>query len=153
MEEEVGLIRANVVLLQSGTLLGSLISSYLWGWAADRYSSKPVMISGITLLTLLPVFWLFMPRNSPSSLYIALGIAFFQGVANMGWGIGSARLLYVSIVPAAKKSDYMSVYFAWIGIVGGISQNSRWPYHRLCSEFIWSVSLYYAEPLPADFGA
>ncbi|NJN81622.1 MAG: MFS transporter [Caldilineaceae bacterium] len=122
MQEEVGLSDSNVVLLQSGTLLGALMFSYVWGWMADRYGSKPVMLTGAALVSLLPVFWLAMPRNVYASLYIALGIAFFQGMANMGWGIGSARLLYVSIVPSAKKSDYMALYFAWIGITGGISQ-------------------------------
>jgi HEAT repeat protein len=58
------------------------------------------------------------------SLYVALVIAFLQGVADMGWGIGSARLLYVKVVPPEKRTDYMAFYYAWIGIVGGVSQLS-----------------------------
>ncbi|MBE2220979.1 MAG: MFS transporter [Anaerolineae bacterium] len=122
MAEEVGLPDSQVVLLQSGTLLGGLVSVYLWGWAADRYGSTPVMLSGVLMRVFLPIFWLFMPQNSPWSLYAALAIAFFQGVANMGWAIGSARLLFVRIVPPEKKTDYMALYYAWIGVVGGLSQ-------------------------------
>jgi len=122
MAEEVGLPANQVVLLQSGTLIGGLVSVYIWGWAADRYGSTPVMMSGVLMRVILPVFWLFMPKNSPWSLYAAMGIAFFQGVANMGWAIGSARLLFVRIVPPEKKTDYMALYYAWIGMVGGLSQ-------------------------------
>ncbi len=122
MAEEVGLPESQVVLLQSGTLIGGLASVYIWGWAADRYGSTPVMLSGVLMRVFLPVFWLLMPKNSPWSIYAALAIAFFQGVANMGWAIGSARLLFVRVVPPEKKSDYMALYYAWIGVVGGFSQ-------------------------------
>jgi MFS family permease len=122
LQEEVGLTAGNIVLLQMGTLLGTLVSSYLWGWAADRYGSKPVMLTGMAMLLLLPILWWIMPRGVFWSLYLALGISFLQGVANLGWGIGAGRLLFVSIVPTNKKMDYLALYFAWTGIVAGISQ-------------------------------
>lgn len=122
MQEQVGLSAGSVVWLQNGTLLGGLLFSYLWGWLADRYGSKPVMMSGVSLQILLPVFWLLMPRHSAWSLHIALGIAFLQGLANIGWQIGSARLRFVSVIPPEKKRDYQALYFAWIGIVGGLGQ-------------------------------
>jgi HEAT repeat protein len=80
------------------------------------------MLSGVLLRVILPVFWLLMPKNSPWSFYIAMIIAFLQGVANMGWAIGSARLLFVKVVPPEKKTDYMALYYAWIGVIGGLSQ-------------------------------
>ncbi len=121
MREQVGLASGNVVLLQSGTLVGGLLTSYLWGWASDRYGSKPIMLSGVFLKALLPVFWFMMPRQDPSSLYLALGIALLQGFANMSWAIGSARLLYVSVVPPKKKTGYMAVYFAWMSVISMLS--------------------------------
>ncbi|MBN1977832.1 MAG: MFS transporter [Anaerolineae bacterium] len=120
MREEVGLSSGNVVMLQTGGLLGGLLSSYLWGWAADRYGSKPVMLSGVYARVILPVFWLLMPRQSVWSLYVALGIAFLAGVSDMGWAIGSGRLLFVSIVPPEKRNGYMALRYAWMGIVGGV---------------------------------
>jgi MFS family permease len=122
MQEEVGLSAGQVVLLQNGTLAGALISGYVWGWAADRYGSKPVMLSGVILRLLLPLGWIAIPRASLASLYVALAIALIQGVANAGWMIGSARLLYVSVVPPDEKSAYMALYYAWIGLSGGLSQ-------------------------------
>lgn len=122
MQEIVGLQRGNIVLLQIGSLAGGLLSSYMWGWVADRYGSKPIMLWGLLLRLSLPIFWMIMPKNTEASLYIAASIALFQGIADMGWGIGSARMLYVSIVPVPKRSDYMALYNAWTGIAGGFSQ-------------------------------
>jgi MFS family permease len=122
MQEEVGLSAGNVVLLQMGTLLGTLVSGYLWGWAADRYGSKPIMLTGLTMLVMIPLLWWTIPKASVVSLPLALIIAFLQGTANLGWGIGAGRLLFVSIVPTAKKMDYMALYFAWAGITAALSQ-------------------------------
>lgn len=123
MREEIGLSDSAVVWLQSGTLIGTLASGYLWGWAADRYGSIPVSLYGMGMRAMLPLIWMLMPReDSAISFGIALAAALIQGVADMAWGIGSGRLLYVRIVPPEKRSDYMAVYYAWIGIIGGLSQ-------------------------------
>ncbi|MBK8903206.1 MAG: MFS transporter [Anaerolineaceae bacterium] len=122
MSEEVGLADGQVVLLQNGVLVGSLLFGYVWGWAADRYGSMPVMLSGLALRLALPLGWLFMPKNSPLSLLIALGIALVQGISNMGWGIGSGRLFFVSVVPPEMKTDYTALHYAWVGVIGGLSQ-------------------------------
>ncbi len=122
MTEQIGLSESQVVLLATSTLIGGLVLSNLLGWSADRYGSKPVMIVGIVLLMTLPVGWLLLPRASVASLPLALAIAFFQGIAGTAWMVGSGRLLFVSVVPADRKGQYMAVYYAAIGIMGGVSQ-------------------------------
>lgn len=122
MEQQVGLSDSNVVLLQNAVLIGGLISTYLLGWAADRYGSKPVMLLGIYMKMILPIAWLLMPRHSPLSFPIALAIAFTHGIGEFAWAIGSARLLFVSVVPREKSAQYMAVYYAAVGIIGGVSQ-------------------------------
>jgi MFS family permease len=122
MKDQVGLSSNHVVWLDAGVLLGGLASSYLWGWLADRYGSKPVMVSGVLLLPLMPLAWLLMPRHTAWSLYLALAIAFGQGLINTGWAIGSGRLLFVGVVPVAKKTPYMALYYAWAGIAGALGQ-------------------------------
>lgn len=122
MQEEVGLASGQVILLQIGGLLGSLLTSFAWGWAADRYGSKPVMLLGVLVRAVLPLALILMPRAGDTRLTLALVIAFLFGAADIGWAVGSTRLLYVGVVPPEKRSDYMALYFAWIGIVGGISQ-------------------------------
>jgi len=122
MREKVGLSDSNVVWLQTGVLIASMSTSYFWGWASDRYGSKPVMLSGVIAKAILPIFWLVMPRAGSTSFIIALAIAFWQGFAAQGWWIGHTRLLFVRIVPSANKTTYMAVYYAWIGLVGGASR-------------------------------
>ena len=122
MQQQVGLSESNVVLLQNANLVGALLSTYFLGWSADRYGSKPVMLTGVLLKVLLPIGWLLMPRASDFSLPVALAIAFFQGASGIAWVIGSGRLLFVSVVPTAQRAQYMAVYYAAIGILGGLSQ-------------------------------
>jgi HEAT repeat protein/MFS family permease len=122
MKEQVGLSADQVVWLETGILVGGLASSYLWGWLADRYGSKPVMISGVYFLPLLPLAWLLMPRGTAWALYVALAIAVGQGFANTGWTIGSGRLLFVRVVPVENKTAYLALYYAWMGIIGGLGQ-------------------------------
>lgn len=122
MQDVIGLSDGSVVLLQTGGLIGGVLSGYLWGWAADRYGSRPVTLSGVFFIVVLPLLWLVMPRGSEWSFPAALGIAFLRGALVNAWGIGSGRLLYTSVVPVERKVAYMAVYGAWMGIASGISQ-------------------------------
>lgn len=122
MKEQVGLSSNQVVWLDTGTLMGGLLSSYFWGWLADRYGSKPIMLFSILMLALLPMGWLFMPRHFSSSIYIALAIAMWSGASTTGWVVGYWRLLCVRVVPVVKRTAYMAVYYACIGMAGGLGQ-------------------------------
>jgi len=117
LKDVVGLSQAQVVLLQSGTMLGSFAFSYLWGYVADRYGSKRVLLSGIVLLLAVPASWLAMPVHSAWSLYWAASIAVMSGVGEVAWSIGQTRLLYVNVVPEAKKMEYMALFYAVIEMV------------------------------------
>ncbi|MFN8444829.1 MAG: MFS transporter [Caldilineaceae bacterium] len=122
MRQVVGLSESNVVRLPMGALAGGLVGGYLWGWASDRYGSKPVMMSGLVIRLLLPLLWFFLPQNSSWSLPLALSIAVLQGFGDVGWAIGSARLLFVNVVPAAQSMEYMALYYALAGVITGASQ-------------------------------
>ncbi len=123
MQSQIGLSDSSVVWLQMGPVIGGFSATYLFGWAADRYGSKPVMLLGLYMKMLLPIAWLLMPRNSSLSLIAAMAIAFVWGIAEIGWAIGSGRLLFVKVVPYEKRAEYLAVYYALVGLMGGISQN------------------------------
>jgi HEAT repeat protein/predicted MFS family arabinose efflux permease len=122
MRQEVGLTESHILSLQISILVGGLISSQLLGWSADRYGSKPVMLSGVVLTIFLPIGWILLPRMTNVSLPLALTLAFFQGVSVLAWAVGSSRLLFTQVVPKDKKSQYMAVYYAIIGLIGGVSK-------------------------------
>jgi hypothetical protein len=119
MIEQVGIAEGVVVLLSAFTLIGGLLSSYLWSWAADRWGSKPIMLLSLGAVTIMPVAWLLVPRHSPLSSAVAIGVAGLAGLATAGWSVGSVRLLLNSIVPTDRKTDYLSVNYAWAGLIGG----------------------------------
>jgi HEAT repeat protein/sugar phosphate permease len=122
MQDVVGLSTSNVVLLQTGFLVGGVLFGFLWGWAADRYGSRPVMLTGVTFIVLLPVLWMLMPRMSLWSFPIAMGIAVLRGGLVLSWTIGSARMLYAHVVPPEVKVPYLAIYTAAMGISAGLSQ-------------------------------
>ncbi len=122
MREGIGLSAGNVVLLQTGSLVGGAVTSYLWGWAADRFGSKPILHVNTVLFAILPILWFVMPYQSPLSVTIAMAIAFLQGAAQMGRFIGNSRLLYNRIVPIKSSAAYMALYNAWLGLIMGGSQ-------------------------------
>jgi Na+/melibiose symporter-like transporter len=122
LEREVGLSESRIVLLQLGGLIGGLSSTYLFGWASDRYGSKPIMLTGLYIKVLLPLFWLLTPRESQLSLPVVLMISLINGSADIAWALGSGRLLYVKVVPQEKRSEYMALYYALIGVISGASQ-------------------------------
>jgi HEAT repeat protein len=122
MSEAVGLSDGQVVLLQGSSLIGGLLTSFVWGWAADRYGSRPVILLGLYFRAILPIFWFIMPRGSIWSLPIALGTTFWQGFATMGWAIGTNQQLYVDVVPPQKRTAYMAVYYAAASVAEGLSQ-------------------------------
>ena len=127
-----------VIRLDIGSLLGGLISIYLWGWAADRYGSKPVMISALTLMLVLPVGLLCIPRGMTRAFVSVLALTFIWGIGVAGMNVGASRLLNVNLVPAAKRTPYMAVYYAVVGLAGGLGPlTGGWLLVRL-KGFAWS---------------
>jgi MFS-type transporter involved in bile tolerance (Atg22 family) len=120
MKQEVGLSEGNVVLLSIGTYIGAFISSYLWGWATDRYGSQPVMQFSLMVMLLPPIAWFLMPRHHNLSFALAIAIAFVSGIANLAWQISWVRYLFVNAIPAENKSPYIALYYAWVGFVNGL---------------------------------
>jgi len=120
MKEQVGLTDGQILLLQVFGSLAGLLSAYLWGWAADRRGSKSVTLASLYLM-LLPALWLIlMPRHDSMSFLLAAVAAILIGVASTGRAVGDTRLLYVDVVPPAKRTEYMAIYYAWMGVVGGL---------------------------------
>jgi len=120
MKEQVGLAEGQILWLQVGSYVVGMLSGLGWGGQADRRGSKPVLLMAVGLMFLLPLCWLTMPREHELSFAAGLAVAALAGFASTGWWICDQRLLYVGIVPAAKRTEYMALYYAWIGLVGGV---------------------------------
>ena len=119
MKERIGLQSEQVVQLQIASLFGGVTSSYLWGKLSDRKGSRLIILYTLTTMCLLPIAWVAMPRLSFLSFWVALSIAWVSGVAFAGFFVAKFRMLYVGLVPSERKTAYMAVYYAWVGLVGG----------------------------------
>lgn len=120
MKEQVGLTNGQILLIEVGSYTAGLLSSYLWGWAADHAGSKSVTLLALSLMLVLPVWLMLMPRNGQASFVLAALALAISGAASAGWLVGDQRLLYVNVVPFEKRTEYMALYYAWMGIVGGV---------------------------------
>ncbi|RME75544.1 MAG: MFS transporter [Chloroflexi bacterium] len=152
MKEQVGLSEGHVVLLSIGTYLGALISSYWWGWVADRYGSQPVMQFSLSLMLVLPTAWFLMPRHSTYSLPIAMTIAFVMGITNLAWQISWIRYLYVNAIRPRYASAYTAVYYAWFGLVNGSAPLLAGQILRLSRGLEAEVWRFHIDPYTPLFG-
>ena len=119
MREEIGLARGQVVWIEIAFYAGAMMTGYLWGWAADRFGAKPVMICSVGMMAFLPVLMCAIDKDAPHAIPTAVAVASLWGVASAGWGLGLFRHLYVSAMPPEKKTSYTAVFYAWIGVLGG----------------------------------
>ena len=116
-----GIPAGTVVILDMVVMVGGALSSILWGWAADRVGSRPVLMSSLAIGLLLPVCWLLLPRQVPHAAIWCGLLYFIYGVIANGSAIGAGRLLFNRVVPQEKSTAYTAIYYAWIGLTGGIA--------------------------------
>jgi MFS family permease len=121
LKEQLGLPAGTVVILDTVVMVGGALSSILWGWAADRIGSRPVLLFALGGGLLVPLGWLFLPRQVASPVIWCGLLYFLYGVISNGSAIGAGRLLFNGVVPQEKSTSYMAIYYAWMGLTGGVA--------------------------------
>ena len=119
LSEAVRLTAAQIMRLDLIAMAVGALASLGVGWFSDRVGSRPVLIPSAALLALVPLGWLLIANSLPAPAPYVLFLLF--GVANNGVIIGASRLLYNGVVPAAQNTAYMAIYYAWIGVAGGVA--------------------------------
>lgn len=135
MKNEVGLSSKVVIWLDIANFIGGIASSYLWGWAADRYGSKPIMLVGPLSMMTFPFICFFMQRNSTYSVIPAMMVPFIMGAAGMAWNLGLGRYLYVNAMPPEKKTAYTAVYYACLNLAAAIGISASGALLKLTGNF------------------
>jgi len=120
LKNYVGLPPDQVVTLDAVQMIGALFSSFLWGWAADRYGGKPVMVSLLSLHVIYPAGMLLLPHHSPWSHSLAMALVFFHGFISIGWVIGFYRYFFINVVPTGpSRTAYIALNTAMAGLMVG----------------------------------
>lgn len=110
-----------VQLLGTVTSLAGLLTTPLWGYLADKFGSRPVLVIATTGTVLAPLIWMLTVPNAfwwNVAMIILLNLC--SGIAWAGVGLTQFNLLLGLTEPAARSS-YVAVYSALTGVVGGIA--------------------------------
>lgn len=141
LKDAIGIATGKVVWVDIGSMTGTLIFVFFWGWASDRFGSKPVMITSLAMASLLPIGWIFMPRNSDLSLYFSLGISFIAGSAFVGWLISAITIyLVTTAIPDEKRPSYMPVFYSLWGVCSGLGPLTGGWILKVCAGFNHQVA-------------
>ncbi len=122
-------------LLAAVSTLGSLASMPLWGYLADKYGNKPLLMICSGLVLLPPLLWILaVPDGIPGlwgydpahGLYLSLtklDIIVLNTLAGIGWaGVGLTQFnLMIGAAPPNKRTVYVSAMAAVSGLAGGLS--------------------------------
>jgi len=120
-KEELGILPGNVVLLDNFTILGSLLLCFVWGWMSDRFGGRPILMLTMCIYAGVSLGWLFFPRGHSSPFLFLAVLYFISGSTLTGRVVGDNRFLYSSIVPEEGTVYYTSLFYAWMGLTGGIA--------------------------------
>lgn len=122
--ERVGIAKGTVVWLDNAALVGGMLISLPCGWLADRFGSRTVLMPGLTLGVAIIIFWCLMLALDKVSLLgipalAALGL--LGGMAGNAIALGYGRLLLSGVVPPGNNVAYLTVFYAWVGLTGGLA--------------------------------
>ena len=133
--EYLGLNYTAFQLLAAVATLGSLASMPLWGYLADKYGNKPVLMICTGLVLLPPLLWILaVPDGIPGlwgfdpahGFYLSLtklDIIVLNTLAGIGWaGVGLSQFnLMIGASPSEKRTVYVSAMAAVSGLAGGLA--------------------------------
>lgn len=122
--DKVGIGPGTVIWLDNAGLIGGMATVYLWGWMADRYGSRTVLLPGLAASLLLSVTWCaILCTGHTSALRIPhlVLLGAMTGMAGGAVGMGSGRLLLSGVVPPDRSVAYTGIYYAWCGLISGLA--------------------------------
>lgn len=100
---------------------GNLITARFWGFLADKYGNKPILILVGVGMVLTPAMWLFCDPATPArSAAILLPSHLFVGAVWAGVALCQFNLLLATAEPE-DRSNYLGAALATQAIIGGIA--------------------------------
>ena len=123
-----------VQVLGAVASLTSLATMPLWGYLADKYGNKPVLMISVGLVLLPPFQWVLTSYDGIPGLwmhdahhhlvvsYTKLNIILLNLIAGAGWaGVGLTQFnLMLQAAPPERRTVYVSAISAVAGLAGGV---------------------------------
>jgi HEAT repeat protein len=122
-------------LLNAVALLTGLAAMPLWGYLADKYGNRPILILSLLLVFVPPVMWCVTWPDSFAGFYAyapdghlivsqsKLVIALLNVFAGVGWaGVGLTQFnMMIGSAPRQMRPIYVAAVSAVVGVAGGVS--------------------------------
>jgi HEAT repeat protein/Na+/melibiose symporter-like transporter len=122
-------------LLGAVASVAGLASMQLWGYLADKYGNRPILMISSVLVVIAPFLWLATYPDGMSGLwstgpggnlivsYSKLDIILLNTIAGISWaGLGLTQFnLMIGAAPAEKRTVYVGAISAVSGLAGGIA--------------------------------
>jgi MFS family permease len=100
-----------------------LATTVAWGYLADKYGSRPVLMLGTAGAIIAPFVWLLTtpgPEHFWTNVALIVFINFCSGAFWAGIGLTQFNLM-LSSAEAASQATYVAVFAAFTGVLGGIA--------------------------------
>jgi MFS family permease len=100
-----------VTLFKAITTVGMAASSWYWGRMTDHFGAKPVVRTGVYLISLTPLLWLFV---RPGLIWPLIPIQILSGLSFTAYE-GNINNLVLKLAPRERRSRYLAVFGAAYG--------------------------------------
>jgi hypothetical protein len=110
-----------IVLVSISSGIAGLIAQPLFGYLADRYSNKSILLLTSLFASLIPFLYIFMtPRFPIFSLVLLYLVNIFAGAIWAGIMLTQFNLLLM-FSPPLKRMSYVGVHSAFVSLTGAVS--------------------------------
>lgn len=119
--ESLALSMTQMQITQVSMALGMLLFASFWGYLADKYGNKPVMLILCVLLAFTPVMWLVVVPGQPTMSTIILTIGHvYSGAVWAGIMVCQLNLV-MATAPAEERASYLGMALAAQALAGAAS--------------------------------
>lgn len=89
--------------------LGTILTVKLWGWLADKYGNKPVLLLLLIGVSFTPIMWISTSPDLPAwqNAAILIGFHIFPGIFWSGIGVTTMNL-YLATSTSEQRGNYLA---------------------------------------------
>ena len=116
--EYVGMDLFHVMLLWATSWIGGALTASRFGWLADKFGHRPLLVLSIAFKSVLMIALLFVPANPTLTFWLLIPVFMLDALLNAGIAIAQHGFL-LSYSPSENRAMYIAAGTAIAGMVGG----------------------------------